>query len=273
MRAAFIALALLAGADSEDALRRAVEREPESARANYELGVALFRKGEIAEARPLLEKAVKLAPRHAGAAKALGAAYAAGEQYELAEPLLGRACALDRKEPDACYYHGRALYALNRFVPALAALDKALPHDRQPWRVHLALAQAHEALGNAAEAEPRFRLALREQRGQAAPDFDPRLHYGIFLLRQGRGEEALEMLGANARAHPRSSRAHAELGRALLQARRTEEAATALGRAVELEPRNWAAHLLLGKAYYRLGRADLGERHTRLGDQGSETSR
>ena len=246
---------------------------PESAQASYEQGVALFRKGEIARARALLEKAVKLAPRHAGAAKALGVLYAAGAQYEQAEPLLGRACALDPREPDACYYHGRALYALNRFVPALAALEKALPHDPRPSRVQLALAQAHEALGHAGEAEKRFRLALDEQRAPVAPDFDARLHYGIFLLRQGRGDEATAALEENARAHPDSSRAHAELGRALLQAGRTEQAAAELKRAVELDGRNRAAHLLLGKAYYRLGRADLGERHTRLGDQGSDTSR
>jgi tetratricopeptide (TPR) repeat protein len=240
----------------------------QSAETYYQRGVELFRKGQAEEARPHLQKAVELAPT-APHWKALGVLEASVGNYAQAEPALRQACRLDPGEEDACYYLGRARYALDRFEASLAALEQALPRDTRPWRVHLGMAQALEALGRASEAEEQFRRALKLA-GRTAPDFDARLHLGIFLVRQGRTGEAVEVLGESAREHPGSARAHYQLGRALLQLDRLEEAEKSLRRAVELDPGYGEAHLQLSKLYRRLGKVTEADRHAA---QGSRTSR
>lgn len=263
---------LVAGrlAEAERKFSALLAGQPESEEANFYLGIVKFRTGQLQEARPLLEKAVKLAPERAGAWKGLGAVYAAAGELERSLLCFQRACELNPQEEDACYYLGRNLYSLNRFEPALGALQKALKAgpETKLWRVHRSMAQAQEALGRAEEAEKSFREAVRLDRGQARPDEDPRIDFGLFLFRQGRTEEALAPLEDAVKAHPSSARAHGELGRVLLQLGRLEPAAGALEKTVRLDPKLWSAHLLLGRVYLRLGRTEESERHLRLGEQG-----
>lgn len=238
--------------------------------APLEQAITAFRAGRMKEALTLLEKASKLEPERAEVWKWVGRVFAA--QGELGRSVLcfQRACELDPKEEDACYYLGRNLYALNRFEPALAALNQALAveGEAKQWRVYRAKAQAHEALGQAAAAEADFREAIRRERGQARAEEDPRIDYGVFLYRQGRTEEALKPLEEAVKGHAGSARAHGELGRVLLQLGRLEEAAQRLARAVQLDGKLWWAHLLLGQAYMRLGRGEEGRRHLAIGEKG-----
>ena len=198
--------------------------------------------------------------------KKLGVSYASQGKHEEAGEPFREACRMAPDDPDACYFHGRNLYALNRFGSALKVLEEQL-RRRSDGRVLLAAAQALEALGRASESEGRFEDAIRSTLKPLRPEDDPRLHYGVFLIRQGRAKEAVQEL---VRAQP-SARALAETGRALSQLDRTAEAAAALEKALALDPRHWTAHLLLGKAYLRLGRAAEAEPHLRLGEKGLTT--
>jgi Flp pilus assembly protein TadD len=236
----------------------------------YEQGVAHFRAGNPAAAVEPLARAVELNPKHAQAWKALGASYAAQADFPNAAAPFRTACELEPKLEDACYYYGRNAYALNQFDLSLSVLEKALRHDRRPARVHLGLAQALEALGRRAEAEPVFRKAMeanqRASRDQRLrPGEDPRLHYGVFLFREARTEEALRSFEAALKDSPEHARIRMETGRALFQLGRIEEAAPHLERAVQLEPENGPAHLLLGKVYARLGRDAEAARELELG--------
>jgi len=195
--------------------------------------------------------------------KKLGVQFASRAEHELAEEPFREACRLAPADLDACYFHGRNLYALNRFEPALKVLEDQLQRHSD-GRVLLASAQTLEALGRAAESEGRFRQAIRSTLKPLRPLDDPRLHYGVFLIRQGRAQEAV---GELERAQP-SARALAERGRALSQLERLGDAASALEKAVALDPRHWTAHLLLGKVYQRLGRLAEAERHLKLGERG-----
>jgi tetratricopeptide (TPR) repeat protein len=135
--------------------------------------------------------------------------------------------------------------------------------------VRLGIAQSLEALGRAREAEAEFQAAIREHsqlqpanRGRA--DFDPRLHYAVFLYRQGRTEEARTPADAVARDHPNSPRARYEAGRILHQLGDLEAAARELEAAVQLG-HGAPAHLLLGKVYMRVGKAAEAQKHLEAG--------
>jgi Tfp pilus assembly protein PilF len=214
----------------------------------YQQGIAAIQRGAAAEALKPLNRAVELEPRNALYRKALGVAYAAQELYRDAEEQFGAACRLDPSLADVCYYHARALYALNRFEPALEVLGKI---KAKGVREYTALAQAHDALGRIEPAERDYRKACQDDSASSKMLDPPCLLYGVFLFRQGRIDEAVQRLEQAAREHARHPRAHFELGRVLYQAGRLPAAVQQLQQAVMLG-HGEAAALLLDKARRRL---------------------
>ena len=180
-------------------------------------------------------------PRH----KALGVAHSILSQYELAEPAFAQACRLAPKLADACYFHGRALYALNRFEASIAALEKA----GGSAKVRLGIGQALEALGRFDQAERAMREATANSNDPAAS-----VALGLLLLRTARAAQAEAILTGTLRRFPQSAEANLGLGRALMERAAVDLAIPHLERAVSLTPESAQAHLLLAKAYMRVGR-------------------
>jgi protein O-GlcNAc transferase len=220
--------------------------------------MALFEKGQWDEAITALSAAVKAQPKDARAWKALGVAYATRKNYELAEPNFRRACELDAKLPDACYYHGRALYALNQFDASLEALDRASAVQPRSWRVRLARAQSLEAAGRAPEAEKQFTESLALSRGA---DPQPGTAFGLFLIRQGRVAEAIAPLEEVVKRFPSETDANIHLGRALVEQGRNDAAIARFEQALAASPGSGQAHLLLAKALVRAGRSTEAQPH------------
>jgi Flp pilus assembly protein TadD len=223
--------------------------------SDYEQGVALFEKGDPAAALPHFERAAQADPKNAQKWKAAGAAYAALKRYADAEEAFGRACRLDYKVPDACFFHARTLYALDRFEEALAALEHADPRN---WRSRLARAESLEALGRATPAEQEYQQALTLCRNS---DPKPAVGYAEFLVRQGRAGDSVALLEAAVSVHPNSADAHAWLGRALFDTGKLADSVPHLERAVALNPKSAQSHLLLAKALTRLGRPAEAQPH------------
>jgi Flp pilus assembly protein TadD len=257
--------------DAAKTLSQILGRTPDDPDANYYLGMTYFREGRPMDAQPFLERATRLSPSRSAAWKALGLVLLGRNDYRGASVSLGKACALDPNDEDNCYLHGRSLFVLGQYEEAVQPFDNAM-HAAPPANqaaIHRATALNFVELGMTQEAERHFRDAIRLYRpAPGAPQPDPRLDYGAFLSRQGRAQDALEMLQQSVTASPASPRAHAELGRALLELDRPAEALPHLKRAVDLDPAVWAVRLLLGKAYLRLGRTEEGERELRLGREG-----
>jgi protein O-GlcNAc transferase len=237
---------------------------------DYQRGIALLQNGEPEGAIPLLIRSSQASPRDARGWKALGVAYAAQGSYELAEPGFHRACELDQKLEDACYYYGRALYALNRFEPSLQVLERAAGLQPKSWQIHLGIAQALEALARPQEAGKEFitALSLSENR-----DPKPGVAYGLFLLRQGRMDEAIAPLEVVLKRFPASSEAHIHLGRALMEQGKVADGIVHFEKAVAIDSKSAQAHLLLGKAYVREGRASEAQLHFQAAARYEEGSR
>src|SRR5690349_12038581 len=86
--------------------------QPDSAEANYYLGLTRFRQGKAAGARPLSERAVQLSPENGPAWKTLGLVTTSAGDVAVALPALEKACGLLPDDEEACYYFARDLYAL-----------------------------------------------------------------------------------------------------------------------------------------------------------------
>jgi Flp pilus assembly protein TadD len=245
--------------EAERILSKIVQQQPDSADANYYLGLTHFRAGRSATARPLLERAVSLSPASARAWEMLGLVTMSNGDLNGALPALGKACELAEGDDEACYFLARNLHALGRYEAARDAFEKALRTAPKPMlaKVHRAIALNFMALFLPAEAERHFVKAIQLAAGDGE---DPRVDYGAFLFRQGRTQEAVRPLEQAARDAPTSARANMELGRVLLHLNRLDEAAACLEKTVSVEPDNGNAHLLLGQTYLRLGRTSQGEK-------------
>lgn len=227
-----------------------------------EQGVKLFQKGSPEAAIESLENAVAAEPKQAAAWKVLGVVYASRKNYAGAEPAFRRACSLEPKLPDACFYHARTLYLVNRFTEALAILRTLVSDPRR----HRIQALCFDALGQWAEAEAHYRQAVDADPG---PE-DPRVDYAVALSRQGRAQEAAPLLRLSIKSGKQPQRAELELGRVLLHLGLLNDARTHLERAVALTPRSSQAHLLLGRLYSRLGLVEEAARQLELGAQGAQ---
>jgi len=255
--------------EAAKALSEILRRTPDDPDANYYLGMTYFRAGRKEDARPFLERATRLSPSKPSAWKALGLVLLGANDYQGASASLGKACTLDSNDEDNCYLLGRSLYVLGKFDEAAKPFETALhavpPANRAT--AYRAAALNLVELGMPQEAERHFREAIRLYRATGTQP-DPRVDCGAFLIRQGRAQDALEMLRQSITASPGAARAHGELGRALLELGRPAEALPSLKRAVDLDPEAWAVRLMLGNAYLRLGRTEEGERELRLGREG-----
>lgn len=223
----------------------------------YQSGLVHLRQGRLPEAAATLENVVTQKPKFAPAWFALGVSRAAQGDYSNAEPAFARACSLQPKLADACFYHGRALYLVNRFTEAISVLG-SLSDDRRRFRLQ---ALCHDALGHWKEAEALYRRAIEEDPGGE----DPRIDYAIALARQGRAGESVPLLELSIKSGRQVPRAELELGRIQLQLGLLEQARTHLERAVSLTPSSAQAHLLLGRLYARLGLPEEASRHLDLG--------
>lgn len=160
------------------------------------LGLAHFRAGRAAAARPFFEAAVRLKPEDAQSWKLLGLVTTSIGDLDAAASALGKACELAPRDEEACYYLARNRYALGHYEAARAPFEKALlaaPEAMRP-KVHRAMALNFVALGLPVEAERHFTEAIQLSGRVPRDSEDPRVDYGAFLFRQGRTEEAVRPL-------------------------------------------------------------------------------
>ncbi len=162
-----------------------------------------------------------------------------------AVPLLENACT--RQEVNGCYLLGRTLFTLDQYEKARTVLTPLIGSDRDPWRIHDALGAVEEAMRRPAEAEKHYRDAVGGNRDRSPV---PRYHFGRFLVREGRPEDAITILKPAVAKFPADQLVRFELGRALYQSGRMGEAEAQLKSAPSLEE----ARRLLQKLLRQSGR-------------------
>src|ERR1035437_7608556 len=116
-------------------------------------GQAAFRRGNWVEAEKSFLAAIREQPKSATALKWLGMVYTAQEKFDLAEAPFRSACEIDPGEDLACYYLGRADYALSRYEESRSAFEKALRYQPDSIRIKRGMGVTLEALGRGRERQ------------------------------------------------------------------------------------------------------------------------
>lgn len=135
----------------EDAVA-AVNADPESVRARWELALALSTVGDFSRAKLEAEQAVKLDPESVEAFYCLGLAYRGLGDLERAEKALAKSAALPNSVADVYrevfFELGEVRRELGDSEGAVAAFESALANGPEATYVVIALADAYREVGN-----------------------------------------------------------------------------------------------------------------------------
>jgi tetratricopeptide (TPR) repeat protein len=184
------------------AYRRAVELAPEERAIQYAFGECLYRAGHKEEAGEALERATAPPDPVPDAFLVLGAVYEVQGRNDEALSALGRYLELRPDDTNARVLLGQHLTGARRHEEAIevwkAGLVKGEPSPELFFRIGENLSRERDAYP---EAETYLRQAL-----QADPQhLKSQVLLGRILTRQGKTDEALEVLGRAAKDHPDSA--------------------------------------------------------------------
>lgn len=229
-------------------LGRALDIDPDSAVARFNLAEVMRRQGRYAAAAEQYQRTLAVDPDYAKAHHGLG--LVRRQQGRPAIESFRRALRSDPLLAEAHLGLGREYLERGQAVRAGHHFLQALRVDPDSAEAHLNLGLAQARQGLQAEALAAFRQAA---------DFDPaspEAHYnlGVALARQGRIREALQSFRQAVRLKPEDAEAHSNLGMAYSQLGRLEDAVAAFRQAVRLRPDSARAYVNLGLTQARLGR-------------------
>lgn len=159
-----------------DQLKQAAKANPRNPATHYELGNALLKNGQAAEALNSYRTALKLAPGHPQILLQLGNAQAALGHYQEAALQFQATLRADPVQPGAHYNLGNALREMGLAEQAAASYRAALQLTPQDADIHNNLGNVLRELGRLDEAIACYQQAL---------SLNPRLHHArMHLLHQ-----------------------------------------------------------------------------------------
>jgi len=198
--------------------QKALQINPDYAKAHNNLGIALLQKGSVDEAIAHYQKALQINPDYAEAHGNLGNALLQKERVDEAITHFQRALQINSDYAEA---HGN----LGNVLLQKGRVDEAITHFQRALQIKPGSAETCYNLGNA-------------------------------LLQKGHVDEAITHFQRALQIKPNYADAHNNLGNALLQKNNVDEAITHFQRALQIKPDNTEAHNNLGIALRQKGRVD-----------------
>ena len=277
------------GSDREiQQLQKLLALDANYPRADFALGKALLRKGNVPDAVTHLERAARLEPQFGEAHYQLGLALTrAGRSQEAAVSLqkgrdlvasgeLKQNILLDIDEGKAALEKGDLDNALAKFRRVLKARpDLAEVH----YQVGLALVRK----GDTGDAEASFRKAIELAPAHTAAKQElDRIVAAKFwtpvddssqvaalerYILDSKFVEAQPLLEAYVKARPNSSWGWYALGYSLFAQRKITESVNALAKSLSLDTSNADAHKVLGRVLMLIGRFDAAQKEFELGEK------
>ena len=226
---------------------------PDSVDKSYVLAYLQFRMGNARESCSTLESAYRRDPDDWRLHQLYGLNYVVLDIKEGAEVSFTNAIRLNPSNAELWYLLARLYYTDNRPQQSVAASIEALKLVPDYPEVYSNMALCYEALADDTEAVKHFERAIELNRRFGRPDEWPLLNYAAYLIKQGRPQPAVPILGEAVAANEKSARGHYLLGRAFAKLGKTAEAKKHLETSLSLDDNDASVHFELGMLLQRIG--------------------
>lgn len=164
---------------------------------------------------------------------------------------------------DAYLLAGMTLLELNEFEAARSDLEEALKLNPQLPNIYALVGEARDRTGDAKEAEPAFREALKRN----VDNFEANLYLGAILYKRRDTDEAKTYLDRALTLNPKDYLARYESALLKSTTGESEAAATMLEQLVKDDPDWLEPHVELANLYYKLHRPEDGARERAVVDK------
>ena len=239
----------------EAPLRSYLKAHPDSARAYYDLGYALFRIHRVSASVEALAKSLQLDINNAEAHKILGLDLATVGKYAEAQMEMEQAARLNPNSAEIHYFLGRIHYTRNAFPLAKQEFEEAIRLDPSYMKAYDNLGLTMEGMGDDQAALANYEKAIQLMEGGGRKSEWPYLNLCALYNRLNKPEPALEYCRKALALNPKSAQAWFEAARADMAKQDWPGAAKALESAVEINPSFPKFHYVLSTVYRKMGKA------------------
>jgi tetratricopeptide (TPR) repeat protein len=226
--------------------RKALAMNPNVPGLRLNLGLALFKDGEMKEAIPEFALLLKTAPHDSAEAQRLeillGMAHYGVAQYPQAVPFLKRAAARDARNLPLRLALAHSCLWSKQYQCVMDVYHEILNLNAESAEADMLAGEALDEMKDNEGSTKMFRAAV-----QANPK-EPNVHFGLayLLWTQKQYPEAAKEFQAELANDPAHAQAMVYLGDTYLQLNRAEEAQPLLQKAIELDSSLWLGDLDLG---------------------------
>jgi tetratricopeptide (TPR) repeat protein len=234
--------------------RKALAIDPSMAGVRLNLGLALFKGGELKEAIQAFLPLLKSAPASSAEAQRVTALLGIAEygvgNYAQAIPYLKTAAANDPQNLQFRLLLAHSCLSTRQFQCVLDAYREILSLNAESAEADMLAGEAEDEMQNHGAAIEQFRAAVK------ADPREPNVHFGLgyLLWTQNQFEEAAQQFEAELANVPDHAQALAFLADSYMQLNRSGEAMPLIEKALKIDPNVPRAHLDLGILYADAGR-------------------
>ena len=228
------------------------------------LGLALFKGGELKQAilifTPLLKATPPSSPEAQRLTALIGLAHFGLGDYTVALPYLKKAAADEPQNLQFRMLLARSCLAAEQYQCVLDTYHEILMLNAESAEADMLAGEALDEMKNTAAAIEQFRAAIK------ADPKEPNVHFGLgyLLWTQNRFDEAAQEFEAELVNVPDSAQALAFLADSYMQTNRSDRAAPMIDKALRIDPNIERAHLDLGILYADTGRREEAVREFQL---------
>jgi tetratricopeptide (TPR) repeat protein len=239
-------------------------KTPASAEAHALLGLVKFREGEPDKSLDEYSSAARYGNVTAGDLRIVALDYVKLNDLSAAERWLRESLKRDANDWRTWRYLGGVEYSEERVADAAVAFQECLALDPENALAEDGLARSHQALGETERAGSEYRMAILWNSKGGKKSSLPFLHYGSYLRKENRLNEAIENLIQAVHLAPKDWEAHEVLGQAYRQMSNLPDAQTEVEKAVNLAPERIRLHVILARIYQAEGQKEKATAQLRI---------
>jgi tetratricopeptide (TPR) repeat protein len=240
-------------------LNQYLKAYPDSARAHYDLGYALFRTHEIGDSIKQLSKSLELNSKNAQAHKILGLDCSLVGRYDLAEIELQQAARLEPDSAEIHYLLGRVYYTRGVYPLAKQEFKTATHLNPSYMKAYANLGLTMEILGDNEEAVKDYQTAARLDEQQKLRSPWPYEYLSAYYNRQQKPQQAVQYARQAISMNAKFDLAYFQIAKAYEYLERWTDCEAAARKAISLNPRTPDYYYVLSQALRKEGKTQASQ--------------